>query len=192
MNSEHAPEPSGEPQWRGTYVPSRVTAAGTVVRDRSVAPASWYLTPWEVEETLTRGTDFSHLVDRTDPRLPHSVTSHPGPATVTITCTTCGHTGARSADFSEHSLSCTQQALIEKPAPKRYANPSCSEAWMTAAKAGTLVQALDPGCPPRDGDTVEQWTVELSFDVDAHSRDHAEQIADLLAMITGGRISGVS
>ncbi|ALG83772.1 hypothetical protein [Gordonia phthalatica] len=197
MNSDVDPEWAAEPQWKVTYIAQRVAASGGVVRDRGLPPASWYLTPWEVDAVLAEGSDFGQLVNRNDPRLPRPVSAHAGPAVVTLTCTRCGYTADAPSDFRSQHPTCLQAVSAPaEPVPaqpeRNYADPSCREAWMAAAQTGTLVEGIDAGWPSRDREVLEPWTVELSFDVDAYSREHAEQIANLLAMITGGRISGLS
>lgn len=201
MSSESAPEWAVEPQWKLTYLPQRFAASGALVRDRGLAPTSWYLTPWEADAALAEGTAFAELVDRNDPRLPHAVASHEGPAVVSLVCTRCGYAADTPTAFIAGHASCGPETAVADPATAAppttpptmtYPDPVCREAWMAAARSGTLIEGIDPGWPSRDREALEPWTVELSFDVEAYSREHVEQIAKLLAMITGGRVSGLS
>ncbi|MGB3303824.1 hypothetical protein [Gordonia sp. (in: high G+C Gram-positive bacteria)] len=248
MNPELDSDWAAEPQWKLTYTPGRVTASQAIVRDRGLPPASWYLTPWEVDAALSGGEDILGLVNRQDPRLPQHVAAHEGPAAVTLTCTRCGHTGSRPADFGAEHDSCTQmheeplqiiepavegsvvedsmvdvlavedqavevssdevseiedpvvedqvvqELVVENaaPQPRSPADPSCREAWMAAARTGSLVDGIEPGWLSRDTEALDPWTVQLSFDINAYGPDHAKQIANLLATITGGRVSGLS
>lgn len=211
MNSEFNTGWSGEPQWKVTYLPGRV-AGNVVVRDLNLAPASWYLTPWEADAALARGLNFAQLVTPNDPRLPVHMTAHQGPALVTLTCTRCGQTGTQAADLRGDHTTCAPPTVahtldvplpaIEEPAPvprqviaaprPAGSDPTCRDAWFAAAQTGSLVEGIDMGWPSRDRDVLTPWTVEVSFDINAYDADHAKQIANLLALITGGQISGLS
>ena len=198
MDADDGSEWSGEPQWKATYITRRVTASNSVVRDRGTPTASWYLAPWEADAVLAEGLEFAALVDRNDPRLPAFVAAHDGPATVTVTCTLCGRTGEEPSDFGDHRSQCpsSSEAAVEEPLPSPqrdlHTAPATSDAWLKAAQSGSLVDGINPGWLSRDSDSLEPWTVELSFDIDARGPQHAEQIAELLATITGGRVSGLS
>jgi len=87
------------------------------------------------------------------------------------------------------------ETVVEEPLPPPRRDlqpaPSTSDAWLAAARSGSLVDGINPGWLSRDSDSLEPWTVELSFDIDARGPQHAEQIAELLATITGGRVSAL-
>ena len=210
MAPDVADDWAAEPQWKATYTPLRVTADGRTLRDRSLPPGTWYLMPWEAGDAVANSADFTHLVTPGDPRLPQQVMAHDGPFVVSVTCTRCGTTAADSAGFKVPAhAACTpppepdtdddpeleavpavdeQSAAPRRPVRRAPIDPTRTEAWLAAARTGDLIDAVNAGSPAHGIDNGQQWTVDLRFDLDAYGPEHASQLAELLATITGGRV----